>query len=226
MVEHYHHQDSYYLHNGTHDAFFTGERLPSRDALRVRGAAGDEAGTFELAYLWQPGDIPYNALSNLEADFYIGGLHYWVGSNLSEFRSSKALERLFGLHQDAFRFDRPMQRAFWLATPLAEPNLTWPDVKAEVIQQRSVELRAIAKEMQAAGLDRFHVVPFDDMAAAGRFPRNTKDGVHWQCSFGEWPSIPSMNDYKTPPGGDCHDYMNLNLLQMMLNVVCRNGTAG
>lgn len=220
VSEHYHHMDSYYVTDGIQDMSFTGERLPSKDALRLQSCASDASNRMEVGYVWAPGDIPFKAISNLEADILIGGLHYWSSSDFSGYQHT--FERLFGQHQDAFRYDRRLDQVFWLATPQLDPQQTWLKLPESLLANCSAALRHLTNQVHHNGFRNFHLVPFDSMAAENRFQRNEQDHTHWQCSFAEYPAKISMAVLKHPPERDCRDYMDLNLVQMMLNVICKD----
>ena len=62
-------------------------------------------------------------------------------------------------------------------------------------------------------------LPLQEMSDTKVFLKNAADDTHFQCGFLEkFLKHNSLVDYKSPADGDCRDWMNLNLVMMLVHI--------
>jgi hypothetical protein len=65
-------------------------------------------------------------------------------------------------------------------------------------------------------------IPLDEMANDGAYGRDVEDGKHFQCQFlNAFGQSPNNGAFKSPPGRDCADLINLNALMEILHITGR-----
>ena len=193
IIEHYFHSDAFYVSNITHDALvierYKNDQTIVSNASFVAVFYWDHLG--ELFNIANPGGF-------LDYDIRVSAMGYLVSHNAS-----------YGL---------PMLQSLY-----SFPNTIY--VALPPVSNFNPALLLSFKEWVISN-NKTHI-PLDDMHSANVFQRNSEDNLHFQCGFSmsvfdpdiNLPLKENKNPIKTPPSGDCRDWMNFNVIMMLFQHV-------
>jgi hypothetical protein len=236
IVEHTYHFPSYYMANGTHDAYVELGYLPSLHAEEQQRNSsyttpeGQEnnwnlTNTMQVQFFWWPkiGEIATEnsfGFNGVDADIVITGPMYHDQSDYSTTRTALL---------NYFKAGRRIVKFFWIATMYSNST----SARKIPLLRRNHRMRAFINMLNdqafaggqvhlGAGLPQ-HSYYVDAAAMEAASPYSKVDGVHYGCSIGPRLPSPLRNDSKmlnAPSNGDCGGQFNLNLVQSILKVAC------
>ena len=136
---------------------------------------------------------------------------YWNTETLKwDSNDSSVSLRFFGIHYwvHDYLFDRCNKE--WLKAALDNTSVfcTTPDSKNRTYTKRNTWIKNYT-----------NYLPLQEMAETKVFLKNFEDDTHFQCGFLQRYSITTgLLEYKAPANGDCRDWMNLNLVMMLVHM--------
>lgn len=223
QIERYHHVDSIYRSNSTHDLLLylphsTPDAFKNSTLASSTIKVGDQPLDLEIGFLWTPKSIDVQRILSYKPTTIIATLayHKWESKDLEQ-----GLRDLVSAAVKAGQASPPslVEHIFWTAPPRKAND----DKSArKKMKEHNDRMRDAVQDLQnttaGSGLD-LQILPMDKMADGAPFTRlvensaHNQDGMHWGCAYHpDWPS--DIEFVKMPANMDCRDLMNYNILQV------------